>query len=75
MDNLCFAVKLRLYSRFLGCTEDRPCCYLPHPENPPGGQPVLMCKWADKSQTLCINPACLAKAKEELAGQACLRPG
>jgi hypothetical protein len=36
-----------------------------HPENPSGGQPVLMCKWADKSQTLCTNPACSAKAKEE----------
>ena len=22
------------------------------------------CKWADKSETLCTNPACLAKAKE-----------
>jgi hypothetical protein len=51
--------------RYCGCTEDRPCRYLPHPENPPGGQPVLTCKWADKSQTLCTNPACLAKAKEE----------
>jgi hypothetical protein len=26
---------------------------------------VLTCKRADKSQTLCTNPACLAKAKEE----------
>jgi hypothetical protein len=36
------------------------CRYLPHPENPAGGQPVLACRWADKSQTLCTNPACLA---------------
>jgi hypothetical protein len=40
------------------------CRYLQHLENPPGGQPVLTCKWADKSQTLCTNPACLAKAKK-----------
>ena len=51
--------------RYCGCTEDKPCRYLPHPENAPGGQPVLTCKWADKSQTLCTNPACLARAKEE----------
>jgi hypothetical protein len=51
--------------RYCGCTEDKPCRYLPHPENPPGGQPVLTCKWADKSQTLCTNPALLAKAREE----------
>jgi hypothetical protein len=50
--------------RYCGCTEHKPCWYLPHPEKPPGGQPVLTCKWADKSQTLCTNPACLANAKE-----------
>jgi hypothetical protein len=33
-----------------------------------------MCKWADKSQTLCSNPACLAKAKEEAADRLRLFP-
>ena len=51
--------------RYCGCTEDKPCRYLPHTENPPGGQPLLICKWPDKSQMLCTNPACLAKAKTE----------
>ncbi len=33
--------------------------------NPIGGQPILTCKWADKTQTLCTNPLCLEKAEAE----------
>ena len=55
--------------RFCGCTEGKPCRYVPNPHNPIGGQPVLMCEWADKTKTLCNNPLCLERRAAESAGK------
>jgi len=52
--------------RICGCTEYKRCRYLPRPGVPLGSQPLMTCKWADDSKTLCTNPVCLEKAKEEL---------
>jgi hypothetical protein len=51
--------------RYCGCTEEKPCRYVPNAQGPIAGQPVLTCDWAGKSKTLCTNPACLDKAKAE----------
>ena len=50
--------------RICGCTKYTRCRYLPRPGVPLGNQPVMTCEWADKTKTLCGNPACLEKAKE-----------
>ena len=51
--------------RICGYTEYKPCRYLPRPGVPLGSQPVMTCEWAEESKTLCTNPVCLEKAKEE----------
>jgi hypothetical protein len=51
--------------RHCGCTEEKPCKYVPIPHGPIAGQPVLTAKWADKTKTLCTNPMCLEKAEAE----------
>ncbi len=49
--------------RICGCTDEKPCRMLPDPDRSPAGQNLITCQWADKSRTLCTNPACLRKAR------------
>lgn len=49
--------------RICGCTEDRACNRMADDPQPGWHQP---CGWADHTQTLCDNPACLAAARSEL---------
>jgi hypothetical protein len=36
--------------RYCGCTDEKPCHYVPNPHSPPAGQPVLTAEWADKDK-------------------------
>jgi hypothetical protein len=47
--------------RYCGCTEARPCLLVPVYF----GDPIKVCGWANNSKTLCTNPACLERAKNE----------
>jgi hypothetical protein len=48
--------------RICGCTEDRACTSV---TAVPGMLGLRNCAWADDTQTLCDNPACIAKAAPE----------
>jgi RepB DNA-primase from phage plasmid len=47
----------------VGCSDSKPCRMVANIDAPIAGQNIMNCAWADKSRTLCTNPASLRTAQ------------